>query len=324
MGFVRKTGRSKDQESRRLGRVGGFFHELAMNVLSHEKQCAIIAALCEGVSLRSVSRLLDVHRDSAMRLAVKVGQGCAAVHGQLVVNLNVGRVEFDEVWSFVKKKRRNVTPEDGDDVGDQFIYLAMEGTAKAILSWLVGKRNYRNTQRFVDDVRHRVLNSPEISTDGYIPYQKAVNYAFDVEAVHGIVDKQTVIIAGDGDEDGYYAKEKLVKVERTPISGYPKYISTSFIERQNLTLRMSQRRLTRLTNGFSKKFENHCAAVALYVTHYNFCRVHETLRVTPAMHLGVTDHVWTTSELVTAALSRGAQMQVKRAIGLRIIPGGKP
>jgi transposase-like protein len=106
-------------------------------------------------------------------------------------------------------------------VGDQYIYLAMEGTAKAILSWLVGKRNYRNTQRFVDDVRHRVLNSPEISTDGSIPYQKAVNYAFDIEAVHGIVDKQTVIIAGDGDEDGYYAKEQLVKVERTPISGNP-------------------------------------------------------------------------------------------------------
>ena len=259
-----------------------------------------------------------------MRLAVQVGQGCAAVHGQLMVNLNVGRVEFDEVWSFVKKKRRNVTPEDGDDVGDQYIYLAMEGTAKTILSWLVGKRNYRNTQRFVDDVRHRVLNSPEISTDGFIPYQKAVNYAFDIEAVHGIVDKQTVIIAGDGDEDGYYAKEQLVKVERTPISGDPKHISTSFIERQNLTLRMSQRRLTRLTNGFSKKFENHCAAVALYATYYNFCRVHETLRVTPAMHLGVTDHIWTISELVTAALSRGAQMQVKRAIGLRVIPGGKP
>jgi len=199
----------------------------------------------------------------------------------------------------------------------------MDGTAKAILSWLVGKRNYRNTQRFVDDVRHRVLNSTEISTDGYIPYQKAVSYAFDIEAVHGIVDKQTLIIAGDGDEDGYYAKEQLVKVERTPISGNPKHISTSYIERQNLTLRMSQRRLTRLTNGFSKKFENHCAAVALYATYYNFCRVHETLRVTPAMHLGVTDHVWTTSELVTAALSRGAQMQVMRATGLRVIPGGK-
>ncbi len=296
-----------------------------MNVLSHEKQCAVIAALCEGVSLRSVSRLLDVHRDSAMRLAVKVGQGCAAIHGQLMVNLNVGRVEFDEVWSFVKKKRRNVTETDGDDVGDQYIYIAMDSTAKTILSWLVGKRNYRNTQRFVDDVRHRVLNVPEVSTDGYIPYQKAINYAFDTEAVHGIVDKQTVIFAGDGDEDGYYAKEQLVKVERTPISGNPKHISTSFIERQNLTLRMSQRRLTRLTNGLSKKFENHCAAVALYATYYNFCRVHETLRVTPAMHLGVTDHIWTTSELVTAALSHGAQMRVKRAVaGFRVIPGGKP
>jgi IS1 family transposase len=295
-----------------------------MNILSHEKQCAVIAALCEGVSLRSVSRLLDVHRDSAMRLAVKVGQGCTAIHGKLMVNLNVGRVELDEVWSFVKKKRKNVTETDGDDVGDQYIYLAMDGTGKAILSWLVGKRNYRNTQRFVDDLRFRVLNVPEISTDGYIPYQKAVNYAYDAEAVHGIVDKQTVILAGDGDGDGYYAKEQLVKVERTPVAGSPRHISTSFIERQNLTLRQSQRRFTRLTNGFSKKFENHAAAVALYVTYYNFCRVHETLRVTPAMHLGVTDHVWTVSELVTAALSKGAQMQVKRAMGgFRVIQGGK-
>lgn len=191
-----------------------------MNVLPHDKQCAIIAALCEGVSLRSVSRLLDVHRDSAMRLGVNVGQGCTAVHG--------------------------------------------------------------------------------------------------------IVDKQTVFIAGKAEDGHEYVKETLVKVERTSVSGAPRHISTSFIERQNLTLRQSQRRLTRLTNGFSKKYENHCAAIALYATYYNFCRVHETLRITPAMHLGVTDHVWSVSELVQAALSKGAQMQVKKAIAtFRVIPGGK-
>ena len=296
-----------------------------MNVLSKDEQSAVIAALCEGVSIGATSRLLNIHRDTVMRLGVNVGQGCTAVHGKLVTGVCVSRVELDEVWSFVKKKRRNVTENDPDTVGDQYIYLAMDGTGKAILSWVVGKRNYRNSQRLVDDVQHRVLGVPEYSTDGYIPYQKAVNYAYDGGAAHGIVDKQTVIIAGDGSQDGYYAKEQLVAVKRTAYSGSPGHISTSFIERQNLTLRQSQRRLTRLSNGFSKKYENHCAAVALYATHYNFCRVHETLRITPAMQLGITDHVWTISELVEAALSKGAQMQVKRALsGFRVIPGGKP
>jgi hypothetical protein len=169
-----------------------------------------------------------------------------------------------------------------------------------------------------------VLGRPEISTDGYPPYLKAVDLAFDGEASHGIVDKQTIFLARDGDSDRYYAREQLVAVKRTAVRGDPRHISTSYIERQNLTLRMSQRRLTRLSNGFSKKYENHCAAIALYATHYNFCRVHETLRITPAMHLGITDHVWTMSELLDAALSKGAQMQVKKTLGqLRIIPGGK-
>jgi IS1 family transposase len=236
----------------------------------------------------------------------------------------VNRLELDEVWSFVKKKRRRVAADDPDTVGDQYIYLAMDSTSKAILSWLVGKRNYRNAQRFVDDVRFRVLGKPEISTDGYTPYLKAVNLAFDGEASHGIVDKQTIFLASDGDNDGYYAREQLVAVKRTTVSGTPRHISTSYIERQNLTLRMSQRRLTRLSNGFSKKYENHCAAIALYATHYNFCRVHETLRITPAMHLSITDHVWTMSDLIEAALSKGAQMRVKTALGqLKIIPGGR-
>jgi IS1 family transposase len=296
----------------------------AVSNLSAEQKSAVIAALCEGVSIRATERLTGFHRDTIMRLGVKVGQGCAAVHGKLMTNLHVSRIELDEVWSFVKKKRKNVKEVDPDTVGDQFIYLAMDSTGKAILSWLVGKRNYRNTLCLAEDVRIRVLGEPEFSTDGYVPYLKAVDLAFDGKASHGIVDKQTVFLARDGETDGYYAKEQLVAVKRTPVSGDPRHISTSFIERQNLTLRQSQRRLTRLSNGFSKKYENHCAAIALYATHYNFCRVHETLRITPAMQLGITDHVWPISELVQAALSDGAQMQVKRAMGqFRVIQGGK-
>ena len=285
----------------------------------------MIAALCEGVSIRATERLTGIHRDTIMRLGVKVGQGCNALHGRLMVNLHVSRCELDEVWSFVKKKRRSVQEDDPETVGDQFIYLAMDSTGKAIISWLVGKRNTRNTISFVADVRHRVLGNPEISTDGYAPYIRAVDEAFEGTASHGIVDKQEVIIAKGPDADKYYAKQVLVKVERTAISGDPRAISTSFIERQNLTLRMSQRRLTRLSNGFSKKYENHCAAIALYVTHYNFCRVHEALRITPAMQLGITDHVWSVSEMVHSALTGEIQDKVRQVLSaFQVIQGGKP
>lgn len=260
-----------------------------------------------------------------MRLGVKVGNGCNAVHGRLMVDLRVGRVELDEVWSFVKKKKKNVQAHDPDTVGDQFIYIAMDSTGKAILSWLIGKRNTRNTINFVADVRSRILGNPEISTDGYAPYVRAVDEVYEGRAAHGIVDKQEVVIAKGPDAgDKYYAKQVLVKVERTAISGSPTHISTSYIERQNLTLRMSQRRLTRLTNGFSKKYENHCAAVALYAFHYNFCRIHETLRITPAMHLGITDHVWSVGELVIAALHGEIQEKVDTTLhGWRVIQGGR-
>lgn len=291
--------------------------------LSEEQKCKVIAALCEGVSIRATERLTGIHRDTIMRLGVRVGEGSAVLHGRLMRDLRCSRIEFDEVWSFVKKKKRNVQASDPDTVGDQFIYLAMDSTGKAIISWLVGKRGMRNTITIAEDVRSRVLGSPEISTDGYAPYIRAVDEAFDGAASHGIVDKQEVIIAKGPDAARYYAKQQLVKVERTPISGDPRHISTSFIERQNLTLRMSQRRLTRLSNGFSKKFENHCAAVALYAAHYNFCRVHEALRITPAMHLGVTDHVWSVGELVTAALTGEIQEMADRHRGLRILQGGK-
>lgn len=293
-----------------------------MNILSEEKQCSIIAALCDGVSIRATERLTGIHRDTIMRLGLKVGEGCAAVHGKLMNKLHVSRVELDEVWSFVRKKRKNVGENDPDTVGDQYIFLAMDGTSKGILSWIVGKRSYRNTQHLLDDLESRVSNVPEISSDGFNPYPKAVHLAFDGQAAHGVVDKQTVIMAGDGDKAGYYAKEQLVAVKRTAVAGAPRHISTSYVERVNLTMRMAQRRMTRLTNGFSKKYENHCAAVALFAMHYNFCRVHEALRITPAMHLGVTDHVWTTGELVGAALSGGAQAAVRRH-QFGVIQGGK-
>jgi IS1 family transposase len=271
-----------------------------MGNLSSDQRSFIITALCEGNSIRSTARLTGCHRDTIMRLGLEIGNGCEKLHQRLMTNLRVSRIELDEVWSFVKKKKQNVRETDPDTVGDQFIYIAMDSIGKAILSWHIGKRTMVNTMQFVAGVRCRVLGNPEISTDGFRPYVRAVDDAFQGAAAHGVVDKQVVIIAKDADKGKYYARETLVKIERSALSGTPSQISTSYIERQNLTLRMSQRRMTRLTNGFSKKLENHRAAFALYAMHYNFCRVHEALKITPAMHLGVTDHVWNVSELVQA------------------------
>lgn len=294
-----------------------------MSKLSEDRKAAVVAALCEGVSIRATERLTGVHRDTIMRLGVAIGDGCAALHGKLMKNLHVSRIELDEVWSFVKKKRRNVTEFDPEGVGDQYIFIAMDSTGKAILSWLVGRRTGRNTMQFVEDLRERVLGNPEINTDGWPGYRRAVDLVFDSSA-HGVVDKQIVVIAGGPDSDNYYARETLVAVKRLAVKGAPTHISTSYIERQNLTLRMSQRRLTRLSNGFSKKFENHCAAIALYAMHYNFCRVHEALRITPAMQLGVTDHIWSIGELIETAQSGEIRTRVARAkVGLRVIDGGR-
>jgi IS1 family transposase len=273
-----------------------------MNNLPRDKQIEIIAALTEGVSIRATERLTGVHRDSIMRLGVRVGQGCARLHDSLMRDLQVGRIEMDEIWSFVGKKQRRITPDDLDNVGDQYTFLALAGAAKAIISYRVGKRNGENTRAFVADLRARVLGKPEISSDAFPAYPDAVERAFGLDVRFGTIEKH---YATDGAVEAArrYSPAQVVSVSRHSVVGRPLQISTSYIERQNLTLRMQQRRFTRLTNGFSKKLENHTAAVWLYVAHYNLCRVHEALRVTPAMQLGVTDHVWTIGEFVDAALS---------------------
>lgn len=294
-----------------------------MSALTLQQNARIIACLCEGVSIRATERLLGHHRDSIMRLGVSVGEGCVAIHQRLMQNIQVSHIELDEVWSFVKKKRKVVVAEDEDTVGDQFIFIAMDAIGKAIITWHVGKRTTRNTHKFVADLRTRVLGEPTITTDGFPAYQPALDLQFE-NAPRGIVDKQTVIVTASPDSERYHAREGIVKIERRVIQGQPTRIGTSFVERQNLTLRQSQRRLTRLSNGFSKKFKNHYAAISLYATHYNFCRVHETLRVTPAMQLGIADHIWSVEELVVTAMSGDVRQQVFAIKGrFHVIQGGK-
>jgi IS1 family transposase len=294
-----------------------------MNVLSHDKQVQIIAALTEGCSIRSVERLTGVHRDTIMRLAVRVGEGCAKMHHAMMRDLQVPRIELDEIWAYVGKKQRKVTPEDDDMVGDQYTFIALAGSAKAIITYRTGKRTRANTDLFALDLRRRVIGAPEISSDGFPSYPWAIALAFGDECKFGVIEKHYAV-NGTPEASRRYSPGVVVGVSKNAVVGHPTHISTSFVERQNLTLRMQQRRFTRLTNGFSKNYLNHCAAVALYVAHYNLCRVHEALRVTPGMQIGVTDHIWTIGELVDAALNGTVTEEPRgRKIGpFRVIEGG--
>jgi IS1 family transposase len=292
-----------------------------MNVLPRDKQIEIVAALVEGCSIRSIERLTGVHRDTIMRLGVQVGVGCAALHDRMMRDLQVQRVEIDEIWSYVGKKQRHVKPGETDK-GDQYVFVALAGAAKAIVGYRTGKRNRIDTRAFVVDLWERVLGAPEISSDAFMQYPNAVDLAFGSDCTYGTIDKRYEYKPARG-AARRYSPGKVVGVKRAPVIGVPKHISTSYVERQNLTLRMQQRRFSRLTNAFSKKLENHCAAVSLYVAHYNLCRVHEALRLTPAMHVGVADHIWTIAELVEAALSSGdAEPSGRRYGRFTVIDGG--
>jgi IS1 family transposase len=282
------------------------------NNLPFDRQVEIISALTEGVSIRATERLTGVHRDTIVRLGARVGIGCSALHDTFMHGLQVPRIELDETWSFVGKKQARVTEADGTAKGDQWVYVALAGAAKAIIAYRVGKRTTVNTRAFVMDVRERVLGAPEISTDGYGGYPDAIELAFGADCTLGVIEKhyraQHAVEAARR-----YSPADVVRIVKRDVVGTPVHICTSYVERQNLSLRMAQRRFTRLTNGFSKKLENHCAAVALYVAHYNFCRVHEALRITPAMQLGVTDRVWSVRELVDAALNGALDSDVPEA-----------
>ena len=277
-----------------------------MNALSMEKQVRVIAHLVEGNSIRSTERLTGVHRDTVMRLGVRIGEGCDRIHDKLMVNLHVNVLEVDELWAFVGKKQGHKKPDGAHSLGDSYTFLGLDATRKAIVSYTVGKRDLDSTEYFIDDLRKRVINRPQITSDGFRPYIAAIDNAFGVDVDYAQIVKQYKGAASaDAPAEKRYSPARIISTERIRIMGYPddKKISTSFVERTNLSVRMSSRRFTRLTNAHSKKLRNHAAAVGLLVAYYNLCRVHATLRVTPAMAIGVTDHVWSIEELIQAAIA---------------------
>ena len=305
-----------------------------MNILSREKQIEIVAALCEGVGQRAVSRLTGTDRKTVARLALRIGRGCAELHDRLMVGIRVNRLELDEIWSFVGKKQKQAQRHELFAKGDQYVFIGMAGTQKAIIGYRVGKRDSDNTMEFAHDLRERVIGMPEISTDGFLPYLPAIRSAFGNRVAHGqIVKTYSVTNLATPEAARRYSPAPVVAVSRDVISGIPAEISTSYVERGNLTLRMASRRFTRLTNGFSKKLDCHVAAVSLYVCFYNMCRVHEFLtpnakhQTTPAMAIGIASHVWSIGELIDAALSAQPITPETSPTDLRktfrVIEGGK-
>lgn len=272
------------------------------NRLPRSKQVAVVNALVEGCSIRSTSRMTGVNRETVGTLLGRLGDGCAALLDDTMRDLPCTRLEIDELWAFVGKKQRHVkASDDAARVGDTWTYVATDAETKLVPSFMVGKRDAETTDAFIADVASRLRNRVQISTDGLRLYVAAIEDAFGTD-----VDYAQIVKSYEADPigPGRYSPPKVTGTEKTPIIGAPveEHVSTSYAERNNLTVRMRVRRYTRLTNAFSKKLENHVAATALHFAHYNFVRRHQTLRVSPAMAAGVCDTLWGTEELVAAAL----------------------
>jgi IS1 family transposase len=301
-----------------------------MNILSREQQIAVVSALTEGLGIRATARITGVNRETVGKLAYDVGRGCAELHDRIMVGIRVNRIECDELWAYVGHKRN---PQKGPvkpsfATGDQYTFIALGASSRAIIAYRTGKRDTEMTDQFIQDLRQRVIGAPEISTDGWHPYKNAIRDAFNKRASHGIINKTySVTHLNVTEASRRYSPAAVVAVAREVVSGEPEQISTSYVERQNLTLRMASKRFARLSNGFSKRLECHLAAVALHVAFYNFARVHESLRSTPAMALGIADRVWTIGDLLDAALTAVPPLPTPTAPDrrrqFRVIEGGK-
>jgi IS1 family transposase len=270
-----------------------------MNRLSIDKKAAVISALVEGCSIRSTVRMTGVAKGTILRLLAEVGQACAEYQDRVIRNVPAQRVQVDEIWSYVGCKEKNVTPEkfDAQICGDVWTFTAIEAQTKLVISWMVGRRDAGCATAFLQDVQGRLANRIQLTTDGHKMYLVAVPDAFASEVDYAQLVK---VYGNDPEGQKRYSPAQCLGTKRVDIIGSPdhEHISTSYVERQNLNMRMNMRRFTRLTNAFSKKVENHIHSIALFHMHYNFCRIHQTLRVTPAMEAGLSQHVWSVEEIV--------------------------
>jgi IS1 family transposase len=262
-----------------------------------------IKCLLEGCSIRSTERLTGLNRNTIMRLLVEAGTHCEKFMDATMRHLPCKRLQCDELWTYVAKKNKHVRKDDPAEFGDAWIYVALDADTKLIPAFHIGKRSSMNTQLFIRDLHARLAKRIQLTTDAYIFYRKAVEESFGADVDFAQLTKLFGDYGQFGDER--YSPPRFTEVISKVRQGNPdpRHVSTSFVERQNLTLRMQLRRLTRLTNAFSRKLENLKAAVALHFAYYNFCRVHASIRVTPAMEAGLTGHIWSVSELLTSSVA---------------------
>lgn len=272
---------------------------VSMNILPPPKRVAIVRALVEGNSLRSITRMVGCSLNTAMKFLADFGPVCEAYHDEHVRGVKAKRVQADEIWAFCYAKDKNL-PEHMrgmDGVGSVWTWTAIDSDSKLMISWMVGDRDAGCAGRFMLDLSRRLDGRCQLTTDGHAVYERAVQDAFGWQVDYAMLVKH---YGAPRDTEARYSPCECLGTTVVRISGRPDedFISTSHVERQNLTMRMGMRRFTRLTNGFSKKLANHRAAVAIHFMHYNFCRIHKTIRVTPAMEAKIADHPWELEELV--------------------------
>lgn len=269
-----------------------------MNKLSTDERRRVVAALVEGNSLRSITRMTGVHRTTIMKLLCDLGGACS-VQDKAFRNLPCKRIQCDEIWTYVYAKEKNCSIwQKADGAGDSWTWVALCADTKLVPCWFIGRRHAGAAHHFMNDLAERLANRVQLTTDGHRVYIQAVADSFGNNIDFAMLQK----IYGNAPEgpETRYSPAICMGTKRAIISGNPdhNHVSTSYVERQNLTMRMSMRRFTRLTNGFSKKLENLEAAIALHYMHYNFCRIHQSLRVTPAMEAEISDHLWSLDEII--------------------------
>jgi IS1 family transposase len=275
---------------------------MGMNRLSVTDRAKVLGMLVEGNSLRSCARMADVSVITVMKLLVDIGAACERFHDEHVRGVKVRRLQCDEIWCFIGAKAKNVSPEKkAQGWGDVWTWTAIDADSKLCVSYLVGGRDADWAMEFMLDCAARIEGRVQVTTDGHKAYLEAIETAFGADIDYAMLQK--IYGAPTDAEQRRYSPAKCIGADMKVVSGDPdpKHVSTSYVERHNLTMRMGMRRFTRLTNGFSKKFENHAAMVAIHAVYYNFARIHKTLRITPAMAAGLSDHVWSLEEIVQMA-----------------------
>lgn len=278
-----------------------------MNKLSVQARVQILNCLSEGMGINGTARVTGASKNTVLKLLAEVGEACALYQDRVMRNLKCERIEMDEIWSFIGTKQRNVRDDHPEEYGDCYTFTAIDPDSKLMPCWLVGVRNRECTSEFIADLASRVTGRVQLTTDAWTHYRVAIEREFGGRADYAVLDKDYSMPAPAKEASRRYSPNKITKVTKAVVSGSPDpaHISTSMVERANLSMRMGMRRFTRLTNAFSRKLENHMHAVSFYFMVYNFVRIHKSLKTTPAMQAAVTDFLWSMEDIVMMADTNG-------------------